>query len=151
MACALDLVVVNLSAEGLANLGCRAGKIDEHVVWIHSVHGEPVRRKPAGHLVDVSLRHAVVRANLLRGEPLVKVGRALVVEAGGVGVQSRLLRGVTIEKQLHVTERQPVVHLAEVVGGGGLRTGVARQRHLHRIVDWPDNSGVGSGGGLGRG
>jgi len=148
---AFDQVVVNFSSEGLANLRCRAGKIDKHVAWINAVDGEPVRRKPAGHLVDVGLGHAVIRANLLSGEPLVKVGRALVVKAGGVGVQSSLLLRSATEKQLHVTKRQPVVHRAEVVGGDGFRTGVARQRHLYRIVDGPDNSGVGSGGGLGRG
>jgi hypothetical protein len=99
----------------------------------------------------IFLGHAVGGAELLRRQPFVIVGRAFVGEAGGIGIESRLLRIRSLQKQLHVIHRQAVVDLTHIVGRGGFGTDVAFEGDARRIVDGAVNARLWSGTGLCRG
>ena len=66
--------------EGLAHLGSRAGEINEHAARINHIDTEAVRFEPCAKGVKVRLRYTELFAKLQRGEPVMKIGRILVVE-----------------------------------------------------------------------
>ena len=121
---ALDCEVVNLGVEGALDLPGRAAEADGHAVAGDLRDGKSVAGEPVGDGLDVGLGGTELLADLVGREPLVVVGRVLVVLAGYVGVEGGLLRGIATEHQDKVGHGKAVGDLALVVPGVGVRIGV---------------------------
>ena len=140
---ALDRQVVNLSVEGALDLRRRAAEADRHAVARDLGDGEPVAGEPVGDGEDVGLGGSEIFADLVRGEPLVKVGRVRVVFAGHVGVEGGLLLGAAVEHQDQVGHGQVVRHLTQIVPGVGEGMRVALERDQLGFVDTVKDAGGG--------
>ena len=72
---AVDREFVDLRVQGLAHQPRRAGKLDDRAARCHTTHLKALRREPIGHGLNVRIGGAELLPKLLRGEPLVIVGR----------------------------------------------------------------------------
>ena len=74
------LEMMDFSLEGPANLTGGAGKINEHSAGIDDIDLEAVRLEPGGDGVKVWLGESETVAKFLRGDPMMKIGRAFGVK-----------------------------------------------------------------------
>src|SRR6516225_8266397 len=127
--------MMNLGLKGLTHLGRRAGKIDEHPTGVHDVHLKAVRFQPARQSIKVLLRYAESGSEFLRGNPVVKVGRARGVQLVQELLKSLLLLWRALELQEHVLEREAVGNPSTVVLEPRFRMRVAKKRDAFRFFD----------------
>src|SRR5579863_1134648 len=81
MLLAVHLKSMDFSVEGLAYLTCRTREVDDQPVWVHGMYAKAVRPQPAGDGVNILLSQTVPRSQLLRRQPMMKVGGFQVVQS----------------------------------------------------------------------
>ena len=76
---ALDVVVMQLRAEGHFGLGDRAGESDAVLAGRNAIHRESLLFEPRLHLGEIGVRQAKAGAEFLLSEPLVILQRARIL------------------------------------------------------------------------
>src|SRR5215831_8776867 len=127
--------MMNLGLKGLTHLGRGAGKIDEHATGVYDVQLKAVRFQPACQSIKVLLRYPESGSEFLRGNPVVKVGRARGVQFVQELLKGLLLLGRALELQEHVLEREAVGNGSAVVFAPRFRMRVAKKRDALRFLD----------------
>ena len=138
---AVDGKRVDLRAECLTDLTRGAGEIQHHIIRIDVADGEAVRFEPPLNYNNVRSPHTVVRADLLRGQPFMEIGRVPVVQLIDHGFERLLPFGSALQQEKHVVDSGGVAQPATVVHRVRLRTRVAVKRHPALLVDAGCNEG----------
>jgi len=132
---AVDVVLVDFCAEGIADRACRAGKLDELPALRSRCDAKSVRGEPGGGGFEVGIGGAELLAELLRREPLVVAGRAACVG----GLQELLQRGLavrrTVQQKKHSSRGKGIGNRPAVIGGSRQRMHAALQRDQAGLVD----------------
>ena len=140
---ALHDEVVNLGVKGGLDLGGRAAEADRHAIFCDFADRESLAGEPIGDGGNVGLGGAEVGAHLIGGEPLVVVGRVLVVLAGDEFFKGRLLGGIAAEDQDEVGHGEAGADGAAVVLRVGCGVRVALERDQAAVVNAVDDSDSG--------
>ncbi len=112
-------VLVNLGVEGIAHLSHAAGELESALAGIDLRDDEAVAAEPGFDGGDVLIGGSELRAELVRGEPLVVVGRAGRVDLRDELAECGLLVRAALEGELDAVKPHAVGRGAAVVGGVG--------------------------------
>src|SRR5580700_6590686 len=99
--------------------------------------------EPGGDGGDVLIGGAELRAELVRGEPLVVARRAGCVQLRDELVERGLLAGAALQDELHAVKLHAVGRGTTVVGGVGKRADGMRERDALGFVDGTNNADSG--------
>ena len=132
---ALHVQLVDRSVEGLFDLAGRTREIDQDPVGVDLVDAEAVRLEPSGNLIDILLRHAELLAEFVGSQPLVEIGRVLVVQRVDQLVELFFLLGRALQQEEHVLGIEVVRNRAAVILKVRLGPRVAGQPHRLGLVD----------------
>jgi len=136
---ATDGQIVDFGVKRALHLGRGAAETDGKPVFGDLVDGEAVARQPVRDAGDIRFRGAEIGPHLLRGQPLVKVGRGRVVLVGHELVKGRLLRRVPAQHQDQVGHGERGAHPPNVVFGVRRRVRIPRERDKTAFVDPVDD------------
>jgi hypothetical protein len=130
-----DNKMVDFRLEGLTHLSSGAGEIDEHAAGINHIHAETVKPKPRSDGIKIGFRYSEPFAELLRGEPVMEIGRA-----GSVEFIEKLLKGFlllrgALQLQEHVLHCEITCHGAAVVRKDSFGTRVAMEHDAIRFIE----------------
>jgi len=128
--------IVDLGAEGVADLGGGGTDVDDHSVFVGLIDGEAARGEPALDGVEILLVDAVAGGELFGREPVMVVGRRGIVHRVDVFAEVGFGLGVAPEEDEDVIEAEVVGNGAAVVlreRGGG--SGVTGERGEFGFVD----------------
>ena len=103
--------------EGLTDLACRTREVDHNAAGVDLVDAKAMRLEPAGDGVDIVLRDSESLSKFLGGQPVVEIGRFLVVLLVDQFVKLPFLLGRALEKEQNVIDIEIVGDSAAIILG----------------------------------
>jgi len=140
---ALRIQIVYFGVKRALHLRGGATKADRQTIFGYFGDRKSVPCQPTGYGRNVGLRWPEVRANLIRRQPVMKVGRTRVVLAGDELVESRLLLRVAVQHQNQVGHREVGAHAPQIVLRIRKRVRVALEGYEIALVDPVDDPYLG--------
>ncbi len=147
---AVNVKLVDLSVEGFADLARRTRDVDQDAAGVDLVYAKSMRPKPVGDAIDIVLRDAESFPEFLCGQPLVEIGRFLIVLLGDQSVKLPFLLGRALEYEEDVIDIEFVGYSSTIILEIRFGTCAATEPHSLRVINLLRNAvsdGCGASGG----